>query len=230
MKNLLFLFCLSIYITSCAQNNATNVVISPTKFQQEINNKKVQLIDVRTSEEFKEGKIENAVNIDYKSTDFEKDILHLDKDQTVYIYCFGGGRSAEAAKVFVNQGFNVVELEGGLLNWRKNDLPVADDKAKKDEVTNYQELLKTDNIVVIDFYADWCSPCKRMIPSLEKLDKEKGVTVIRINADRNPDLCKKENVTGLPVLKYYKNGALITRTDGFLTEKELFDVVKDINK
>ncbi len=228
MKRLIFLLSLSIYLSACAQTTPQKTLVTPLAFQQEITAKKVQLVDVRTPEEFKEGKIDGAINIDYKSKNFMEDMSHLDKSEPVYIYCFGGGRSADAAKMMVEKGYNIVELEGGILNWRKNELPVADDKAQTDEVKNYSELMKKDKIVVIDFYADWCTPCKRMIPSLEKLDKETDVTVIRINADKNPDLCKKEGVTGLPVVKYYKDGVFVTRTDGFIAEKELFELVKNL--
>ncbi len=78
-----------------------------------------QLIDVRTPREYDTGHIENAVNIDFLSPDFEEKILaQLDKDKPVFVYCQVGGRSAKAATVLKKQGFKTIyELKGGYAVW-----------------------------------------------------------------------------------------------------------------
>jgi rhodanese-related sulfurtransferase len=81
-------------------------------------NQDVQLIDVRTSEEYSKGFIEEAQNIDYNSTDFANKISELDKNKPVLLYCAMGGRSSKASKVFKSQGFKkIYDLKGGFLSW-----------------------------------------------------------------------------------------------------------------
>lgn len=76
------------------------------------------LIDVRTPEEFKEGHIEGALNIDVKSEEFVTEIENLTKSDTLLVYCRSGRRSLYAAQVMVSFGFQkIYDLEGGFLNW-----------------------------------------------------------------------------------------------------------------
>jgi rhodanese-related sulfurtransferase len=78
----------------------------------------VQLIDVRTSEEYSKGFIGEAQNIDYNSIDFVNQISKLNKDKPVLLYCAMGGRSSKASKVFKSQGFKkIYDLKGGFLSW-----------------------------------------------------------------------------------------------------------------
>ncbi len=232
MKRLILLFTLGVAISACSQPTASKVLspqlIGAEQFQEEIKKNNVTIIDVRTPQEFNEGYIRGAINIDYKSATFEDDIKKLDKEHPILLYCLGGGRSAAAAEILTNNGFEVIELEGGIMNWKNNDFPLVGYEAKDDESINYTALINQEGIVVIDFYADWCAPCKRMKPSLEKLDNEIGVKVIRIDADKNPALCKQENITALPVLKYYKKGQLLKVQEGFIGEKELFETVNSL--
>lgn len=72
------------------------------------------LIDVRTPEEYGLGHLDKAVNINWYDIDFKEKIAELDRTKTVYVYCKAGGRSAKAAAVFRELGFDdVVNLEGG---------------------------------------------------------------------------------------------------------------------
>jgi len=77
-----------------------------------------QLVDVRTPEEFQQGHIEGANNIDFRQSDFEKNIAQLNKDQAVLVYCKSGGRSGRSMKAFKNLGFvEVYDLNGGYNAW-----------------------------------------------------------------------------------------------------------------
>lgn len=84
------------------------------------------VLDVRTAEEWKTGYIRGAINIDYRSKDFEKRIAKLDKSKTYYVYCEVGGRSAQAATYMKSQGFcRVVVLDRGLKQWKEAGYPVV---------------------------------------------------------------------------------------------------------
>jgi len=78
----------------------------------------VQLVDVRTPSEYAGAHMENALNIDFKNSEFEAEISKLDLSKPTMIYCHGGGRSAAALKKMGKLGFtHVLELEGGFSNW-----------------------------------------------------------------------------------------------------------------
>ena len=79
------------------------------------------LIDVRTPEEFKEGHLKGAINIDVKdSENFKKKALEVvPKDKTVMVYCRSGKRSATAAGILATEGYFVFNLEGGILAWKE---------------------------------------------------------------------------------------------------------------
>ena len=80
--------------------------------------KSVQLIDVRTPEEYSEGYIKNAKNIDFYDDDFLTQMSELDKSKPIYVYCKSGGRSGSAAKKLKDAGYTkVYDLEGGVTNW-----------------------------------------------------------------------------------------------------------------
>lgn len=102
-----------------AQDNENIKILDTETFKAAINEKDVQLVDVRTPREYNLGHIKNALNIDYLNpslfkTSFEK----LDKDKPLYIYCRSGNRSQKAARILVDMGFNkIYDLKGGYLIW-----------------------------------------------------------------------------------------------------------------
>ena len=108
---------LIILFFACADQKSEIQLLEKHEFQI-LMNQDVQLIDVRTSEEYSKGFIEDAQNIDYNSTDFADKISKLDKNKPVLLYCAMGGRSSKASKVFKSQGFKkIYDLKGGFLSW-----------------------------------------------------------------------------------------------------------------
>ena len=80
------------------------------------------MVDVRTPEEYQQGHIDNAVNIDWMDTSFDSRVQNLDKDKTIYVYCKKGGRSAKAYEKLSAFGFkNIVDLEGGYDAWSEKE-------------------------------------------------------------------------------------------------------------
>jgi rhodanese-related sulfurtransferase len=126
---LFFMILISFAFISCAQNskkssqNGEQVIhfISPQELQARLDT--IQLIDIRTPQEFQSGHLENAVNINYFDADFLTKINQLDKSKEVYIYCRSGNRSNSAIRKLENSGFpKIYDLKGGILNWNKNKL------------------------------------------------------------------------------------------------------------
>jgi len=185
------------------------------------------VVDVRTPEEFSKDHIVNAKNYDWRGEVFEKQIETIDKSKPVFVYCLSGSRSAAAARQMRSEGFKTVyELQGGIMKWRGANLPETTDSAitqKGMSQKQFEALLNSDKLVLIDFYADWCEPCKKMKPYLEEITKDMAtkVSVIRINADDNQNLYKTLKIDVLPVLKLYKSHALIWSNIGFIEKKEV---------
>ncbi|MFN8415946.1 MAG: thioredoxin [Cytophagaceae bacterium] len=93
---------------------------------------------------------------------------------------------------------------------------------------NFNELIQSKTPVLIDFYADWCGPCKALAPELQKLaDKmDESLRIIKINVDKNPAAAQAYQVRGVPTLLLFQNGQLLWRTSGYMTERQLEDTIK----
>lgn len=100
--------------------------LSPDSFQESIKDADIQLVDVRTAEEYAEQHIPGAVNIDVYADDFVDQCLNrLDKERPVAVYCRTGKRSASAAEQLRKAGFKkVLNLEGGIVGWIESGKPV----------------------------------------------------------------------------------------------------------
>jgi thioredoxin len=92
----------------------------------------------------------------------------------------------------------------------------------------FDALLNSDKLVLIDFYAEWCAPCKKMKPYLDEISKDMAdkVVIIRINADDNQALCKELKIDVLPVLQLYKNKTLKWTNTGFIDKAEVVKQLK----
>lgn len=112
--------------TACCQQNFENT--DPEGFAALIADTTVVVLDARTAEEFKDGHIANAQNIDVKQDDFVKKALAtLPKNKTVAVYCRSGRRSANAAGLLAKKGYKCVNLYGGILAWIEAGKPVVQD-------------------------------------------------------------------------------------------------------
>jgi len=88
---------------------------------------------------------------------------------------------------------------------------------------DFQEAIDNNESVLIDFFADWCGPCKTLSPTIEKLAQEfEGEVLIKkVNVDKNQELAQKFNVRSIPALIYIKNGEVVGRQNGLVTESIL---------
>lgn len=125
MQKFLFLLTTVLVLTSCntgaqtASDGAVNKVVTVDEFKKLLKQDSIQVIDVRTSEEYSQGKIGNATNINIYDADFNAKLKELDPSKTTLVYCAKGGRSAKAARVMTELNFEkVYDLKGGYSAWK----------------------------------------------------------------------------------------------------------------
>lgn len=225
----------TVLLNSCSngQSQGTKTNLSANEFAEKIKTtNSAVVIDVRTPDEFSKGHLQNSQNINISGNDFDKQIEMLDKAKPVFVYCLSGGRSSSAASKMRANGFKeVYELDGGIMKWRGTNLPETTENTVNKSVgmnkQQFEAMLNSDKVVLVDFYADWCAPCQKMKPYLEEITTQMAdkVAVIRINADDNQELCKELQIDALPVLQVYKKQSLTWTNVGFI---EKADVVKEL--
>lgn len=226
MKNIVvcFISVTSLLLNSCTgQNNKISENMEPKVFAEKIANTDGYLIDVRTPQEYNTQHIGNAVNININDANFEAQIQNLDKNKPVYVYCLSGGRSGRAKDILSNAGFReVYNLSGGITKWNAEGLGKPASTGGM-TMAEYQKLIQSDKKVLIDFYAEWCGPCKKMAPYIAKMKEEyKGkITIVKLDADKNQELAQQLKIEGLPTLKYFENGKEKWSNLGYIAEEEL---------
>ena len=115
---IIIIILLCLYIFGCCKDKFDTFDVN--NFEELIKQDNVTILDVRTEDEFKSGHIEKAINIDYYSKDFIKTCKDtLDKNNTIAIYCQSGSRSKKSAKLLTKEKFTVINLKGGIDNWKK---------------------------------------------------------------------------------------------------------------
>lgn len=222
----IFFLLLSFTILSCNGQTSKNITdIDPKAFSEKITaTPNAQIIDVRTPQEFASGHLDNAVNIDWLGDNFVANAEKLDKTKPVFVYCKTSNRSPQAAKKLQELGFTTIyNMQGGLLKWDAEGFSKPTDRIIGVCSQEYAELLNSDKKVLIDFYAEWCAPCKKMTPYLLKMQKDLAdkVVIIRLNADENPTLIKEMKILELPTLLIYENKELKWKHSGFISEEDL---------
>lgn len=124
----LFLILMTMSATQISGCNTNDNIISVSapEFDKEIKADSVQLLDVRTPQEYAEGHIDGALNINVQSDDFKQMAeKELSKDSTILVYCRSGRRSMDAAEILTKLGYKVVNLKGGIIEWKEDGLPVT---------------------------------------------------------------------------------------------------------
>lgn len=96
-------------------------------------------------------------------------------------------------------------------------------------MADFRSLVASEKPVLIDFFAEWCGPCKMGAPILKEVAEEMGdeATIIKIDIDKNPTLAQKLNVRSVPTLMIYKDESLLWRQSGVVSAKQLIKALKE---
>ena len=94
--------------------------------------------------------------------------------------------------------------------------------------SSFNDIISGETPVLVDFYADWCGPCKMLAPILKevKKDLEDGIKIIKIDVDKNQPLAAKYQVRGVPTMILFKNGEQVWRQSGVLQKNDIINVIK----
>jgi thioredoxin 1 len=88
------------------------------------------------------------------------------------------------------------------------------------------EVLESTTLVVVDFFATWCSPCHLLLPTLKQLD---SVKIGKVNVDENPELAINYQVAAVPTVLFFKNGKMVKRVVGLHNEEFFKETLKELN-
>lgn len=97
-------------------------------------------------------------------------------------------------------------------------------------IDEYNSLIENSKPVIIDFYAEWCPPCKVQIPILEKIDKNysKEITIAKVNVEEQRELAKEYNVRSIPTIVLLKDKQVVHQKAGLHSEVDLMKLIEQV--
>ena len=216
--------CLLLFL-ACTSNGQKNLTATPDKFSRAIQADNIQLLDVRTADEYKNGHIKNALQANWLNrAEFDDRTSHLDKQKPIFIYCLSGGRSGAAAQALVALGYTVTNLEGGINAWKRENMPLEGVNPNTPQTTMkaFEGQIMSKEIVLVDFGAVWCPPCKKMEPVLQEFmaENDNKLMLLKMDGGIETELMKNLNVEALPTFILYVHGKEVKRKQGLVSKEE----------
>lgn len=215
-------------ITENSKSNIFNV--SANQFQDLISKGDGIILDVRTKGETNRGHLIGASFIDFYDADFEMKINLMQKDNPIYIYCQSGSRSYKAAQIMARNGFkSIYNLNGGIRNWNDEGMEmtksvrIAEDESPELSLAEFNKMLDTDQVILVEFQTKWCAPCKKMAPVIADLQEEfkNKAVIIQIDADKNRALSKHFQLSGVPQFIVFEDKKETWRHTGIIDDQSL---------
>ena len=220
----IFLCVIILALLPACNSKAQKTNVAVAEFEQQINNNKVQLLDVRTAEEYESGHLKEALQADWNNQDeFKTRVLALDKNTPVYTYCLSGARSGAAATWLNANGYKAYNLQGGITSWNNAGKPVEQKTiVQQMSMVQYLQKIPADKTVLVDFGAAWCPPCKKMDVVLKDLQQTHGdkFILLKIDGGLQTSLVREMNIGEFPMFIIYKNGKPTWQKQGLLEKND----------
>lgn len=209
--------------------------VDAVKFRDLISKGNMILLDVRTPGEYSRGHIQGSTAINIADRDFASKVSMLQKDKTILIYCLTGSRSSAGAAYMSRMGFTkIYNLQRGIMDWSRQGFPVeqSGETVASSGTTytqqSFDKLLKDHKLVLVDFHAVWCAPCKAMSPVVDKVTAEfKGkAKVEKVDVENNKAITTAYQVQTIPGFVLFKDGKKVWSYNGVISYDDLSGVIK----
>jgi rhodanese-related sulfurtransferase len=214
-------------VVGFSQEKSANVLLDAfyTKIKSQ---KNPQIIDARGPDEFALNHIENALNFNLKSDNYETVVATLNKSQPVFIYSIAAYRSGLLANDLLKKGFSEVYiLEGGIAAWIGGGKPFYTNLKSKLTLPEYKKIIAENEYVLVDIGSKYCATCKTVKPILETIRTQYGekLKIIQIELEESPQvIADLKTVKVFPTLILYQNGKIVFKKDGLGDLKNDVDV------
>jgi rhodanese-related sulfurtransferase len=231
LKNCIIMLALFIAFDAFAQTPNEFTLPLDAFYAKIKSQKKPQIIDARSPEEFALNHIEGAVNFNLSAENYAKYVATLDQSKPVLIYSIGAGRSGELAKELLKTGFSDVhDLRGGIAAWIGSGKPFYTNLKSRLTLAEYNRIIADNNTVLVDIGSRYCGACKKVKPVLETIRAEYGANlkIIEIDLEESPQvIADLKTVKVFPTLILYQNGKIIFKKDGSTSLKKEVDLALD---
>lgn len=219
-------------MTSMAQDVKSKTEISFETFETKLKqaSPKAQILDARTPEEFKLNHLNDAINVAINNeAELQNQINKLDKSKPVFVYSINNGRSGSLAKKLREQNFTeVYELPGGISKWIGEGKPVVTTTGNGLTRAEYEKLIQSNKLVLVDVHSKFCGSCKRLVPVVDSVasDNSEILGLVKVELFDNKQLGKDLNIQSIPTLLLYKGDKLVWRKSGLTSSAEINQIIK----
>jgi thioredoxin len=223
---------LLVLLLACKGNSSGQLDVQ--SFHELLSSEKPQLLDCRSIQAYDSGHLPGAIHIDPTQSSSASVLNTLYKEMPVYYY--GTATNCEALKKELSaKGFsNLSEISGGYAQWQAAQFEIqttAVTKLYPNDTIPFDKAIQGNQLVLVDFNATWCKPCRMMQPSIDKIREERSqeVIVYSIDIDQHPEYNQKFQIGNIPLVMMFKQGKQLHRSEGYLEEAVLQNLV-DVNK
>lgn len=186
-----------------------------------------QLIDARSAEEFALNHIPDAINVNLQTEGYETLVKGISQSKPVFVYSIANGRSVALATDLRKKGFKeVYVLDGGIGAWTGSGNPLYSTAKKGLTLSEYNQILASNKLVLVDIGSKYCGSCKKVKPILETLRQQHGdaLKIVEIELEESPALIASlKTVSSFPYLILYKQGEVVLKRAGLIDLKTELD-------